>query len=94
MYADDFCLMASSLEHLQGLIDALGVFCNTIYMEISVAKTKVMIVSITVSTIGNFTCTGQPVGQVLNFRYLGMHFDTSGSICHLIMPLRAKAAGS
>ncbi len=40
--------MASSPAHLRALIDALGdppVFCDTLHMEISVAKTKVVVVS-------------------------------------------------
>ena len=44
VYADDTCLMASSLEHLQAHIDALAVCCATIAMEINVAKRKVMVV--------------------------------------------------
>ena len=49
VYADDICLMASSSAHLQALIDALDVFCDTLHMEVSVAKTKVMVVSAAVS---------------------------------------------
>ena len=32
VYADDICLMASSPEHLQALIDALAVYCATLTM--------------------------------------------------------------
>ena len=45
VYADDVCLMASSPEHLQALIDASAVYCATLHKEINVAKTKVMVVS-------------------------------------------------
>ena len=45
VYADDICLMASSPEHLQALIDALSSYCAVLHMEISVPKTKVLIVS-------------------------------------------------
>lgn len=31
-------------QHLQALIDALVIYCATLHMEISVAKTKVMVV--------------------------------------------------
>ena len=37
--------MASSPEQLQALIDALSSYCAMLHMEISVPKTKVMIVS-------------------------------------------------
>ncbi|KAL3142317.1 hypothetical protein ABBQ38_002658 [Trebouxia sp. C0009 RCD-2024] len=45
VYADDTCLMASSPEQLQALIDALAAYCATLHMEISVPKTKVMVVA-------------------------------------------------
>jgi len=44
VYADDICLLAGSPQHLQALIDALVGYCATLHMEISVAKTKVMVV--------------------------------------------------
>ena len=65
----------------------------------SVAKTKVMVVSKPsvrvpppVATV--FTCNGLPVEHVDTFKYLGLHFHTSGGISHLIAPLKAKAARS
>ncbi len=62
------------------------------------AKTKVMVVSrpLTRSPVLEatvFTCNGLLVEQVDTFKYLGLHFH-SGGICHLITPLKAKAAGS
>ena len=45
VYADDICLLAGSPQHLQALIDALVGYCDTLHIEISVAKTKVMVVS-------------------------------------------------
>jgi len=56
-------------------------------MEISVAKTKVMVVSAAASPTVVFTCNGRLVEQVLTFKYLGMHFDTSGNMSHLITAL-------
>ncbi len=72
---------------MQALINALGVFCDTLHMEISVAKTKVMVVSAAASPTVVFTCNGRLVEQVLTFKYLGMHFDTSGNMSHLITAL-------
>ena len=40
VYADDICLMASSPEHLQALIDALSVYCVTLALHIHVAKQR------------------------------------------------------
>ncbi|DBA79817.1 TPA: hypothetical protein ACH3X1_008477 [Trebouxia sp. C0004] len=68
-------------------------------MEMSVAKTKVMVVSKSLTRSPSpeavvFTCNGLVVERVDTFKYLGLHFHTSGGISHLITPLKAKAAGS
>ncbi len=41
-----------------------------------------------------FTCNGRVVEQVDTFKYLGLHFHSSGGVSHLIAPLKAKSAGS
>ena len=41
-----------------------------------------------------FTCNGLTVEYVDSFKYLGLHFHTSGGISHLIAPLKARAARS
>ena len=94
VYADDICLMASSPVQLQALIDALAAFFQALHMEVSVPKTKVMVVSSQTCPITTFTCHGQPIEQVQSFKYLGLHFHESGNISHIIRPLKAKAAGS
>ncbi len=43
VYANDICLMASSTEHLQALLNALASCRALRHMEISVPKTKVMV---------------------------------------------------
>ncbi|DBA74355.1 TPA: hypothetical protein ACH3X1_011128 [Trebouxia sp. C0004] len=68
-------------------------------MEISVAKTKVTVVSKSLTRSPSpegvvFTCNGLMLEQVDTLKYLGLHFDTSGGISHVITPLKAKAAGS
>ena len=63
-------------------------------MEISVPKTKVMVVSAVSVPAVNFTCNGNPVEQVATFKYLGLHFHQSGSIAHLVTPIKARASGS
>ena len=62
-------------------------------------QTKLMVVSKPairspppVATV--FTSNGLPVEHVDTFKYLGLHFHTSGGISHLIALLKAKAACS
>ena len=81
-------------EQLQALIDALAAYCAALQMEISVPKTKVMVVSAVPAPVMTFTCNGHPVEQVATFKHLGLHFHQSGSIAHLVTPSKAKAGGS
>ena len=88
VYADDICLLAGTPQHLQALIDALVSYCATLHMEISVAKTKVMVVSRSQARLPGleaavFTCNGLLVEQVDTLKYLGLHFHSSGGISHL-----------
>ena len=91
VYIGDICLLASSPEQLQALIDALAAYCATLQMKISVPKTNVMVVSAVSDTDSapavGFTCNGNPVEQVATFKYLGLHFHQSGSIAHLVTPI-------
>ena len=64
LYADDICLMASSPEQLQALIDVLSSYCAMLHMKISVPKTKVMIVSRVPVSAAAFSCNGNSVEQV------------------------------
>ena len=86
VYADDICLMASSPEHLQALIDALSSYCAVLHMEISVLKTKVMIVSHVPAPAVAFSCNDNPIEQVTSFKYLGLHFHQTGAVAHLVTP--------
>ena len=88
------CLLASSPEQLQALIDALAAYCAALQMEISVPKTKVMVVSAVPAPVLGFTCNGNPVEQVATFKYLGLHFHQSGCIVHLVTPVKARPGGS
>ena len=94
VYADDICLVASSPEQLQALIDALSSYCAMLHMEISVPKTKVMVVSRVPLSAAAFSCNGNLVEQVSSFKYLGLHFHESGALVHLINPVKSKAGGS
>ncbi len=83
VYADDICLLAGNPQHLQALIDALVRYCAMSLMEISVARTNVMVVSRSLTGSPSpeaavFTCNGLLVEQVSTFNYLGPHFHLSG----------------
>ena len=94
VYTDDICLLASSPEQLQALVDVLAAYCATLQMEISVPKTKVMVVSTVPAPAVGFTCNGTTVEQVATFKYLGFHFHQSCFIAHLVTPIKARAGGS
>ena len=51
------------------VIDALAAYCATLQMEISLPKTKVMVVSAVPAPAVGFTCIGNPVEQVATFKY-------------------------
>ena len=73
VYADDICLLASSSQHLQALMGALVNYCAILHMQVSVAKTKVMVVSkpsarSPTPAAAVFTCNGLPVGRVDTFK--------------------------
>ena len=73
VYADDICLLAGSPQHLQAVIDALVGYCAALHMGISVAKTKVMVVSRSLNISPSleaavFTCNGLLVRQVDTFK--------------------------
>ena len=88
VYANDICLVASSPEQLQALIDALSSYCAMLHMEISVPKTKVMVVSRVPLSAAAFSCNGNLVEQVSTFKYLGLHFHESSALVHLINPVK------
>ncbi len=73
VYADDICLMASSLEQLQALIDALSSYCANLHMENSIPKTKFIAVSPVPAPAVAFSCNGNFIEQVTTFKYLGLH---------------------
>ena len=91
-YADDVFLLAYGPSHLQALITALADYCQKLHMQVSIAKTKVMIIGDDTWTI--FTCTNQPLEQVESFKYSGLPFHQSGHIAHHITPKLNKAAAS
>ena len=59
-YADDIVLIATSAAALQQLIDRINEVSKEYGLEISIKKTKVMVVSKTRETI-QITCNGEPL---------------------------------
>ena len=59
-----------------------------LHMEISVPKTKVMVVSRVPLSAAAFSCNGNLVEQVSTFKYLGLHFHESSALVHLINPVK------
>ena len=57
-------------------------------------KTKVMIVATVPAPAVTFTCNGDPVEQVATFKYSGLQSHQSGSIAHLVTPIKSRARGS
>ena len=53
-YADNVFLLASSLSPLQQLVTAMNNYCEDLHMQVSVAKTKVMVLGGHTNHI--FTC--------------------------------------
>jgi len=84
VYANDICLMASSTEHLQALLNALASCRALRHMEISVPKTKVMVASSVVQTPHSFTCNGRDIQQVGVLRYLELQMHP---LAMLLIPL-------
>ena len=74
-YADDVTLMASSAQGLQRLIDLVCQFCAFMGMIISVAKTKVMVFNTAFPGPYQWTCGGEQLEIVVQFRYLGILFS-------------------
>lgn len=74
----------------------LQALCDTLHMQLSVMKTRFMVISPAPSFPATLTCNGQQIEEVQILKYLGLHFHTSGNIFHLmiIRPVKAKAAGS
>ena len=97
-YADDFCLLATSAAGLQRLLDTAYGFLNSIGMELSVAKTKVMTFGATPATAAAaagaaWTCGGVELERVERYKYLGAIFSTKDGICATFTHVRGQLYG-
>ena len=80
MYADDLVLMSRTEIGLQGLIDKLSDYCTRWKMEVNIDKTKVMKFSGNGHKCKtNFFYREKMIENVLNYKYLGLVFNASGT---------------
>src|SRR3989442_6973412 len=73
-YADDAVLVADKRKSMQKMIDRLNETCKAYGMEISVKKTKVMIMNKKKKQKGLHSCimlSNVPLEQVTRFKYIG-----------------------
>ncbi|MCU7800906.1 MAG: reverse transcriptase family protein [gamma proteobacterium symbiont of Lucinoma myriamae] len=91
MYADDLVLISRSEVGLQRLVDRLSEYCCQWKMEVNTDKTKVIKFS------GNghrckttFFYKGNPIENVLKYKYLGIEFCSSGTWSNAIENLSSR----
>ena len=93
-YADDFVLLANSLEGLQELIDATADFCAATGMQISTDKTKVLVFSQVWPGPYQWMCAGQPLEWVAQMKYLGLLFRAQQGMHVTYSHLHSKMWGA
>ena len=74
-YADDVALMAESPQGLQRLNDLVCEFCVFMGMVVGVVKTKVMVFNLAFPGPFQWTCGGEQLEIVMDFKYLGILFN-------------------
>ena len=96
-YADDFCLLASSAADLQRLLDIAYGFLNSIGMELSFDKTKVVAfgcASANAAAASAWTYGGHPLQCAPAYKYLGVTFSTADGVAAAFLPLSGKLHGA
>jgi len=79
LYADDMVLMCRTLAGLQRFLSVLDAVCSSMGMAVNAAKTKVL----SMSWAGEqsvFHISGGSIEHVEQFKYLGSHVHSSGSL--------------
>ena len=80
LYADDMCIIASSILGLQMLLDICKKFCIDSDIIINVSKTKCMYfypTNLPNIPVGNVNISGEVIERIQTFKYLGhtLHFQ-------------------
>ncbi len=71
-YADDLVLLSKTKTGLQHCLDRLKDYCNDWYLEVSLKKSKIMIVSKYSNDKADFFCGNSKLEIVQNYKYLGV----------------------
>ena len=92
VYADDLAIFSNNLCAIQQSIDRLYKYCSDNYLGINIGKTKIMkfrrgghLVKPDV-----ITCNSTPIEFVSKFTYLGVVFQTKGTLSGHVDHLRNK----
>ena len=94
MYADDTIVMANNKENLQKAIDNMCKYCERWKLKMNSSKTKVTVFGnrkIDASKF-SFTCNGEELEIVHNFKYLGIIFNFNGAFKIGITELKKQAS--
>ncbi len=93
LYADDTVLFANSAEDLQNSINCLVEYSAMWKLKINVDKTKIIIFSKNGRHSKNltFSCNGNPVEIVNEFKYLGVIFKSNGRFLNAIKHITSQA---
>ena len=97
-YADDFCLLASSAATLQRLLDIAYGFLDSIGIELSFDKTKVVAFgrasAAAAAAAPAWTYGGHPLQCAPDCKYLGVTFSADSGIAATFLPLSGKLHGA
>jgi len=95
--ADDFCLIATTPAGLQRLLDIAHAHLTALGMAVSAEKTRVMVFR-TGPAEGApapaWTCGGAPLGQVAQYKYLGVVFSAQHGLAAGFPHLRGRLQAS
>ena len=92
VYADDLAICSNNLCAIQQSIDRLYKYCSDNYLGINIGKTKIMKFRrgghLAKSDV--ITCNSNPIEFVSKFTYLGVVFQTKGTLTGHFEHLRNK----
>lgn len=78
-YADDFCLLATSAEGLQSLLDTAHGYLSSLGMEVSAEKSCVLVFGGGAAG-ARWSCGGAVLQQVEEYKYLGVHLSAAKGV--------------
>jgi hypothetical protein len=99
LFADDLTLLSRCPARLQCLLASLQYYCTVFGMSVNVQKTEVIVFgpapavaqATATAAVSPFTYDGAPIRLVSSARYLGMIFDSDGTVRTAERSLRAAA---